>query len=280
MSIQVSIIIPTRSRARQVTALLDSLALQIGAGGVNWETILVDDAGEASARRAIEKYLNNWTASPVRLHVLERRGGVSRARNAGVELSRGDVIAFLDDDILTDQNFLAESARVHAAHPEILVLNGQLGRLRDDYYSRFWHYHYSAAFDRALASPYRVNRVASGFCSVKRGLLDKIPVLFDESLPSREDFDLLLRLREQAIAAFKHDSIAGYHDFRTNLASLIRQRLWYEAGERALRLKHGEAALRAFYRSEEPVPRPWKFLPLYASTHLSRRVYGLWRKLW
>jgi glycosyltransferase involved in cell wall biosynthesis len=279
VSLQVSIVIPTRSRARQVTALLESLAVQSGAAEVSWETILVDDAGEESARITIEQYLNTWKASPVRLHVLERRGGVSRARNTGVELSRGEVIAFLDDDILANRNFLRETARVHAAHPEILVLNGKLRKLRNDYYSRFWHYHYSAAFDRPLASPYRVNRVASGFCSVKRSLLDRIPVLFDESLPSREDFDLLLRLREQEIAVFKDDSITGYHDFRTHLPSLIRQRLWYEAGERALRRKHGEATLRAFYQSEEPVTRPWKFLPLYASIHLSRRVHSLWRKL-
>jgi glycosyltransferase involved in cell wall biosynthesis len=263
-----------------LTALLDSLAMQCGAGEVNWETILVDDASDESARVAIEKCLNNWNASPVRLHVLERRGGVSRARNAGVELSRGEVIAFLDDDIVTDRNFLVETVRVHAAHPEILVLNGRLRKLRNDYYSRFWHHHYSVAFDRALASPYRVNRVASGFCSIKRGLLDRIPVLFDESLPSREDFDLLLRLREQGIAVFKHDGITGCHDFRTNLPSLLRQRLWYETGEMALRRKHGVAALRAFYRSEQAVTRPWKFLPLYAAIHLSRRAYGLWRKLW
>lgn len=280
MSLQVSIVIPTHSRARQVMALLDSLALQSGAGGVNWETILVDDAGEQSARVAIEKYLSNWKASPVRLHVLERRAGVSRARNAGVDLSRGEIIAFLDDDIVTDRNFLEETARVHAAHPEILVLNGKLQKLRDDHYSRFWHHHYTAAFDRALASPYPVNRVASGFCSIKRGLLDRIPVLFDESLPSREDFDLLLRLRELGIVVFKHDGITGCHDFRTNLPSLIRQRLWYEKGEIALRRKYGVAALRAFYRSEEAVARPWKFLPLYTAIHLSRRAYGLWRKIW
>lgn len=277
---QVSVVVPTRNRARQVTALLECLAVQSGAGEVSWETILVDDGGEESARIAVEQYLSTWNASPVRLHVVERRGGVSRARNSGVDLSRGDVIAFLDDDILVDRNFLRETARVHAAHPEILVLNGKLQKLRDDYYSRFWHHHYSAVFDRELASPYQVNRVASGFCSVKRRLLDRIPVLFDESLPSREDFDLLLRLREQGIAVFKHDSISGYHDFRTNLSSLIRQRLWYQEGERALQRKYGEASLRAFYLSEDPVPRPWKFSPLYASIRLSRRAYGVWRRLW
>jgi glycosyltransferase involved in cell wall biosynthesis len=280
VSPQISIVIPTRSRARQLGALLDSLAAQCGAEELNWETILVDDAGGESARSAIEQYLKTWKASPVRLHVLETRGGVSRARNTGVQLSRGDVIAFLDDDILVDRGFLAETARAHAAHPEILIINGKLQKAREDYYSQIWHYHYSAAFDRALDSPYRVNRVASGFCSVKRGLLERVPVLFDESLPSREDFDLLLRLREEGIAVFKHDNIIGYHDFRTSLPSLLRQRLWYQEGQRAVGRKYGEAALRAFDQSEDPVRRPWKFFPLYASIRLTGYANGIWRNLW
>jgi glycosyltransferase involved in cell wall biosynthesis len=275
-----SIVVPTRNRPRQLLALLDSLRRQSGAGDFQWELVLVDDGSDGHPRAVVERYLSAWDAAAVRLHALERCSGVSRARNVGVELSRGETIAFLDDDILVGENFLCETRRVHAAHPHILVLNGQLRRLRDDYYSRFWHCHYSAAFDRALPEPYLVNRVSSGFCSIKRGLLKAVPVLFDETLPSREDFDLLLRLRAAGIPVYKHDSIVGYNDTRSSLWGLIRQRLWYERGEAVLRRKHGEETLAAFYRGEGRMPRRLEFLPLHAAIAASQQVQRLRRKLW
>src|SRR5262245_37667085 len=110
LSPQISIVIPTRGRARQLSALLDSLAAQHSSKEVSWETILILNDSNQSVRTAVEQYLNNWKASPVQLRVLAEPG-VSRARNFGVELSRGEVIAFLDDDILVDDNFVAETAR-------------------------------------------------------------------------------------------------------------------------------------------------------------------------
>lgn len=271
----VSVIIPTRNRPQRLKALLRSLESQVIDPDIQWEAIIVDDGSTIESRAASERYLDGWTASPLHFIALEKRGGVSRARNTGVERSGGQILVFLDDDLVVESDVLQKIVQVHSDHPEILVLNGLLRKMRDDYLSNFWQHYYSAAFDRVCPSPYRISRVASGHFSIKRALLERVFPLFDDSLPAREDFDLFLRLREMGIPAFKDDRIIAYHDFRRTLVSLVRQRLWYERGELALRQKHGEALLREFYRSEPPVARKWKLVPINLILLLTRKIYRL-----
>jgi glycosyltransferase involved in cell wall biosynthesis len=265
-----SVIIPTHNRPQELQALLDSLSRQANIEGIRWETIVVDDGSADPVKACMESYLTHWMVSPLRSLSVPKQDSVSRVRNLGVAHSRGAVLLFLDDDLVLHECALAETLHVHKAYPEIQVLNGLLKKVRDDFYSEFWHYYYHAMFNQSLESPYPVRRVSGGLFSIKRTLLEKIFPLFDESLPSREDLDLYLRLQESRIVVYKDDRIIAYHDFRRGLGSLIRQRIWYERGETALRQKYGSARLKDFYRCDPRVPRKWKFLPLNLVLVLAR----------
>lgn len=255
-------IIPTRNRPQQLRALLDSLSRQANIEGILWETIVVDDGSTNAVKACIEGSLKQWKTSPLNFFPLPKQNSVSRVRNLGVAHSQGRVVLFLDDDLVLHECVLAETLHVHELHPEIYVLNGLLKKVRDDFYSEFWHYYYHAIFNQSWGNPYPVRRVSGGFFSIKRTLLEKIFPLFDESLPSREDLDLYLRLQESRIAVYKDDRIIACHDFRRGLGSLIKQRIWYEKGEAALRQKYGSARLKNFYGQDPQVPRGWKFLPV------------------
>ena len=279
MTPAISVIIPTCNRPEQLTALLDSLKSQAGATDISWELIIVDDASTSEVRQVYRRYLGAWKASPLQFCPIKTRSGVSRARNTGVKQSRGNILVFLDDDMVVDSRFLEETLHIHTDYPDILVVNGLLRKTRDDFLSEFWHYYYSAVFNKPLQSPYRVCRLASGHFSMKRKLLETVSPLFDEALPSREDLDLYLRLRAANIPAYKDDRIIAYHDFRQTLLSLIRQRLWYEKGETMLRRKYGTREIRAFYQSEPRIARNRRFLPLNLALFIIRHVYRLsmWR---
>ncbi|HWP92012.1 MAG TPA: glycosyltransferase family 2 protein [Thermodesulfobacteriota bacterium] len=236
----ISIVIPTYNRSDKLTSLLNSLVPQVRKNLLenSVEILVVDDH---SQQAVVDRIRNLWDRdeySFLKFFWLERNRGPSFARNYGLSRCTGEIIVFLDDDCILEPNYVLETIRVHKEHPEALVVNGNLKKLRDSYLSNFWFYNYNAAFNRKGCKFYRVNRLSSGNFSIKRTLLKKINPIFDQSLPSREDYDLYLRFREKKIDIYKSDDIVAHYDCRDSLVSFIKQRIWYSKGEYYLRKKH------------------------------------------
>ena len=91
----VSVIIPAYNSSATITRALDSVKNQTYKGSV--EIIVINDGSSDSTKEILETYqLQNPTVSLKFLN--QQNGGVSKARNAGLEIARGDYIAFLDSD--------------------------------------------------------------------------------------------------------------------------------------------------------------------------------------
>lgn len=61
---------------------------------------------------------------PSYVKVLSSNGfGLSNARNAGVEHAKGDIIVFIDDDAIADQNWLSNIARIYS-EPSVAGVGG------------------------------------------------------------------------------------------------------------------------------------------------------------
>jgi hypothetical protein len=93
-SMDISLVICTRDRANQLQSCLQAIA-QLASRGT-WELIVVDNGSTDRTAQIIADFVSQ-TAVCVRT-IFDPRPGLSRARNAGVAESRGDVIAFTDDD--------------------------------------------------------------------------------------------------------------------------------------------------------------------------------------
>lgn len=87
--LKISVVIPTYNRREQVLEAVASVMAQTSAP---FEIVVVDDGSTDDTARYFETM-----GDPVRYHRTENRG-VSAARNHGVNVSRGDWIAFLDSD--------------------------------------------------------------------------------------------------------------------------------------------------------------------------------------
>jgi glycosyltransferase involved in cell wall biosynthesis len=85
-----SIIIPQRDRADDVRRQLPQLTAALEPLGQPYEIIVVDDGSSATSLRLFDKLLTEHHA--LRLVRLDRRGGVSLALAAGIEVARGEVI--------------------------------------------------------------------------------------------------------------------------------------------------------------------------------------------
>lgn len=89
----VSIITPVYNAARFIGETIESV---INQSYQNWELILVNDCSTDNSVQIIEEWMNQ--DSRVTLYQLSENGGAAVARNKGLELAKGEFIAFIDSD--------------------------------------------------------------------------------------------------------------------------------------------------------------------------------------
>ena len=105
----VSLIVCTRNRASQLPEFLQRISLvQDPPGG--WELVLVDNASTDASAAHIEKFAAS-VPFPVR-YVRAPVPGLGRARNVGIAHSRGQILAFTDDDCYPRPDYLCALAQV------------------------------------------------------------------------------------------------------------------------------------------------------------------------
>lgn len=105
MGERVSVIIPTKGRADQLHEALLSLSWQ--AHPVH-ELILVDDSSDDdySQNEGIVREFKAANNESFPIHHIKGRGiGAADARNQGAEVSSGDILSFIDDDVLLDKDY-------------------------------------------------------------------------------------------------------------------------------------------------------------------------------
>ncbi len=180
----VSVIIPTRNRCAMVRQAVESVLTQKGAG---FELIVVDDGSEDDTPRLLASY--GTALQTVRL---EHSRGVSAARNAGIHVSQGEWLAFLDSDDLWLPKKLRAQLDFFRQNPGMRICQTdeiwmQNGRRRNPkkYHAKPSGWCFERLLERCLVSPSAV--------MLHRSLFDEVG-LFDESLPACEDYDLWLRI--------------------------------------------------------------------------------------
>lgn len=126
MSVDISVIIPTFRRQRQ---LVQALVSVLGQTGVTLDVFVVDDCPDGSAREVVEQlqdpritYLRNRPPS----------GGVpSIVRNLGWPHAGGTYIHFLDDDDIVPEGHYAAVKAAFENHPQVGLVFGRVDPFGD-----------------------------------------------------------------------------------------------------------------------------------------------------
>jgi glucosyl-dolichyl phosphate glucuronosyltransferase len=108
----ISVIVCTYNRAASLGKTLESLRQMTVPPDLKWELILVDNNSTDDTRVVVRDFTRT-SGLNVR-YVFEPKQGLSHARNAGVANSTGEIVAFIDDDVLILQQWLRELARTFA----------------------------------------------------------------------------------------------------------------------------------------------------------------------
>ena len=101
MSIVISVIVPVFNVEKYLEKCILSILAQTYK---NFELILVDDASPDSCPEICDRYAN--IDQRIRVLHCKKNGGLSAARNIGIEAARGKWITFVDSDDWVSQEML------------------------------------------------------------------------------------------------------------------------------------------------------------------------------
>lgn len=119
----ISVVIPTRDRPAYLEQCLEALdRARDVAPEARVEVMVVDDGSEGAAAR---RNRSTCARRNARYHGLERSRGMSVARAEGVAATHGNWIAFLDDDVVVERDWLERlGQRLARCGEEVVGLEG------------------------------------------------------------------------------------------------------------------------------------------------------------
>lgn len=96
----ISVVVPVYKTEKYLSKCIESVLAQ---SYNNFELILVDDGSPDNSGKICDEYASNYSRIKV---VHKENGGVSKARNTGLDIAQGEFITFLDSDDYLDCNAL------------------------------------------------------------------------------------------------------------------------------------------------------------------------------
>jgi len=142
--------------------------------------------------------------------------GLSRARNVGVDAAHGDVIAFLDDDMLVDRRWLGRLVDRLAARGDRYVLSGKVTPGEPEVPGAWAPSTIVEDQARSYAGRLDADVLFAGNMALYRSVFDEIG-RFDErlgagtTLPSAEDNDFCYRLLRAGFAIEYRPEMEAVH---------------------------------------------------------------------
>ena len=185
----ISVIIPTYNRASFLGEAIRSVLDQeyfVQNGSSSFELLVIDDGSTDNTPEIVRSFGENLKC------VFQQHRGVSAARNRGLELARGDYIAFLDSDDLWKKEKTGVQMSFMKAFPEAMVCCTEETWIRRGRFvnPQKKHRKYSGwIFDKVL--PLCLLSLSSAL--FRSDVFEEIG-RFDEGLPACEDYDLGIRI--------------------------------------------------------------------------------------
>lgn len=233
---EISIVICTCDRPDSLRRLLESIRRQ--RTSLCYEVIIVDNRPGSGTSRLVGDA--RW--------IDEARPGLSRARNAGIRAARAPVVAFLDDDMVVEPDWLEQIAApvvkdrfdATTAPTSPIKLESEAERLFEAY-GGHGHKGGRRVFDGVWLKSHLwalpLWEVGGfGNAAVRREVFFELG-LFDEALGagtpagSWEDLEMIYRMLAANRRILQNPAATVLHAHRENLRDLTRQLCSYRRGE-------------------------------------------------
>jgi glycosyltransferase involved in cell wall biosynthesis len=245
-----SVAICTKDRAVRLARLLASLEQQrLGSPFGKIEVIVVDNASSDEATR------DTVTSYPGIRYVFEPRAGLNFARNTALRSATGQLLAFLDDDVIVDRHWLHGLATAWRSNPAAGGFTGLVLPMKLDTEAQL-KFEQRGGFGRGFnrrefrrtSHAYPLHPVGAGLMGAGCNMaFDRSLLLgiggFDNALdtgaplPGGGDLDIFYRVLRSGRPMVYEPRYAVYHEHRETIAQLRRQYWTWGLGMMAFLVK-------------------------------------------
>lgn len=208
---KVSIIIPLYNKEKYIENTLNLLLQQ---SYTDYEIIIVDDGSTDSSGQIIEKYRDFENVTIIH----KPNGGVSSARNKGLDAATGEWIQFLDaDDVLNNDFFPKAIPLLDAVNPDILFSDFIMIDEQGNEIKRIESELNQSATPAELCKIFTELQYKNGFFGfisnklIRRKVIEKGRVRFDESIKLAEDLDFYARVYPNVKSVLFSDLSSFYY---------------------------------------------------------------------
>ncbi len=196
----ISVLVPVYNAEKTLRQCVDSI---LGQDFRDFELLLIDDGSKDDSPAICDEY----AAKDIRVKVFHKQnGGVSSARNLGLENAQGEWITFVDSDDMVSNDYLNKVVDCS----EDLVMVGYWNLSPDG--TQFWSKHVPNHVETPIVSEYLSSKLASfemrgPYCKFYRRELLK-GVFFHEDMKVAEDvcfvMDYLKNVKTLRILPFRY----------------------------------------------------------------------------
>ena len=234
-----SVVICSYNRSKILLSVLESLASQTYPKEL-YEVIVIVDGSTDNTMERLREFSPGFKFK----YLYQENRGASSARNRGAREAKGEILLFLDDDIIAEKELLSEHAQhkrkepmillgkigVHHASPENFLKAG-VEKWSEEEFSKFEKVEYKFSFKNI----YFAN------ASINKKLFLRLGG-FDETFNSygEEDREFALRLLKSGISPEYNSRAIGYQYYNKDFKRYCDDFLSIGAADLKLYLKHSE----------------------------------------
>ena len=183
----VSIVMPTYNAVKYIQGAVESVLRQTY---TDWELLIVDDGSTDGT----EQMIQNLIKMDERVKLVKNREniGVAETRNRGVELAKGEWIAFLDSDDIWHPNKLQEQLELYQRNGMPFIFTGS-GFMDEN--GKLLNYELSVPQIIGYKELLKQNVISCSSVLIKKELAKKYPMEHSEKM--HEDFAVWLSILKQ-----------------------------------------------------------------------------------
>lgn len=217
----VSVILPTFNRLNQLQQVLDGLERQDFPYS-DFEVIVVSDGSTDGTDGYLLKLDTPLNLTPLS----QKNSGPAAARNTGLAQAAGDIILFLDDDVVPMPLWLREHVDTHEKHGNNVVVLGPM-LSPPDYQLAPWVEWEQAMLEKQYADMEAgewlptARQFYTGNASLRHCHLQAVGE-FDTSFQRAEDVELAYRLAARGLNFVFNSNAIGYHYADRSFGSWLR----------------------------------------------------------
>lgn len=219
----VSVVISAYNRPEKLALTLQHLIANDPGELEHIEIVVVDNGSSAPLEPSVGQI---YPPSPLSLKCirLEPNAGPALARNAGFRATHGELVVFVDDDILAPQDLISKHVRAHTVMPKSVIF-GRCALARPDPITPLFVYLESRGFDphsESDAGYLPSEGIASGHVSFEREMFAPDAGIYSSILctPGAEEIELAFRLSQANIPIFLDTTNTAVHNHTPTLRGM------------------------------------------------------------